>query len=206
MQQIVFATGNRAKLQQIKFIVDYYRLPIEIISGKEKYGDKAKYDEVGKTVDEVALKGAIFVANALGVPVITEDSDIRIDALHGEPGIRAGEYLKDYGRQGILDRMIGKTNRKATINSAVGFATPDHKSKLFMSTLNGTIASAERYGKYPIWVAPDPDNPWGGGYSPIFIPEGHNKTIGEISPENAIPWSYRERSFIDAINYILSLD
>jgi len=206
MKQIIFATGNKAKLAQIRFVVEHFKFPVEIVSGKEIYGDKAKYEEIGDTVDKVALNGALFVAKSIGLPVITEDTDIRVDVLNGEPGIRAGEYLKNYGREGILERMKDKTNRQASICSAVGYATPGGESKLFSNLLRGTISNTERFGQFPIWVAPDKDNPWGGGYSPIFIPEGYNKTIGEISPEDAIPWSYRERNFIEVIKYILNID
>jgi inosine/xanthosine triphosphate pyrophosphatase family protein len=50
----------------------------------------------------------LAVAKKIGSPVITEDTDFRIETLNNEPGIRAGEFLKKSGRPGILQRMAGK--------------------------------------------------------------------------------------------------
>ena len=56
------------------------------------------------------------------------------------------------------------------------------------------------------WVAPTSENSFGGGYNAIFLPNGWNKTLAEISPTEAMSWSYREQNFANVLNYILSLD
>jgi len=203
MQKIIFATGNGAKLAQLKFIINHFKYPIKVIGGKEVFRDKVAYDEMGENVDDVARNGAIAVAKRIGQPIITEDTDFRIEALGNEPGIRAGEFLKKFGRIGVLERMQGIENRKAVITSAVGYAMPSGKSKIFINQVPGTIALQEKFGDFPDWIAPTPENSFGGGYNAIFIPDGWSKTLAEISPKEAIPWSYREKNFIDVVEYLL---
>jgi len=205
MKKIIFATGNKAKLAQIKFIIEHFKFPVEIVNGKEFFGAKSAYEEIGETVEQIALNGALSVAKIIGSPVIAEDTDLRIEALNGEPGIRAGEFLKNFGRAEILKKMSGVRNRKAVISSAVAYATPKGTSKVFLNKIEGKIAQDEKFANFPDWIAPTNENAFGGGYNAIFLPNGWNdRTLAEISPLEAIPWSYREKNFIDVINYILS--
>lgn len=206
MKKIIFATGNKAKLAQIQFIIEHFKFQVEIINGKEAFGSKVSYDEIGDTVEKVSLNGALAVAKIIGSSVITEDTDFRIEALSDEPGIRAGEFLKNYGRAEILKRMEEIANRKAVISSAVAYATPEGVSKVFLNKVEGKIAEEERFGNFPDWIAPTPKSPFGGGYNAIFIPNGWDKTLAEISPTEAIPWSYRELNFVNVMKYILNLN
>ena len=206
MQKIIFATGNKAKLAQIRFIIEHFKLPIEVIGVKDFFSNYIPYEELGETVEQVALNGAVEVAKMVGSPVITEDTDLRIEALNGEPGIRAGEFLKNFGRAGILKKMESVVNRKAVISSAIVYATPEGASKVFLNKVEGEIAKEEKYSSFPDWIAPSSENSFGGGYNAIFLPNGWDKTLAEISPIDAIPWSYREKNFIDMLNYILSLN
>ncbi len=204
MKQLLFATGNNAKLAQLRFVVERCAFPIDIVSARDTYGVEAAYDEIGMTVADVAKNGALFLAAKLRVPIMTEDTDLRVAALDDAPGIRAGEFLKQYGRDEILHRMNGIDDRRAVINSAVAYATPDGDCKLFVHHVNGRIARAEVCADFPSWIAPSAENIFGGGYNAIFVPDGWNKTLAEISPEEALPWSYRERNFIDVAHYILA--
>lgn len=206
MKKIIFATRNKAKLAQIRFVIKYLKLPIEVVGVKDFFRDYASYQEIGDTVEQVSLNGALAIAKMIGSPVITEDTDFRIEALNGEPGIKAGEFLKNFGRGEILKRMEGIINRKAIISSAVAYATAEGTNKIFLNRVEGKIADKEKFGNFPDWVAPTADNSFGGGYNAIFLPNDWDKTLAEISPTEAIPWSYRERNFTDVLNYILSLD
>lgn len=203
MKKIIFATGNNAKLAQIRFVIGHLKLPIKVVGVKNFFSNYVSYEEIGDIVEQVSLNGALSVAQMVGSPVITEDTDFKIEALNGEPGIRAGEFLKNFGRTEILKRMKGIINRKAVINSAVTYATPEGASKVFLNKVEGKIADKESFGNFPDWIAPTADNSFGGGYNAIFLPNGWDKTLAEISPTEAIPWSYRERNFIDVLNYIL---
>ena len=206
MKEIIFATGNKSKLAQIRFVVENFKLPVKVTGVRDFFKNYASYEEIGDTVEQVSLNGALSVAKIIGSSVITEDTDFRVEVLNGNPGIRAGEFLKNFGRSEILKRMDGIMNRSAVINSAVAYATPEGVSKVFSNRISGKISQEERFGNFPDWIAPTSESLFGGGYNAIFIPNGWDKTLAEVGPAEAIPWSYRERNFIDAINYILSLD
>lgn len=202
MNEIFFATGNAAKLAQARFVVERLDLSVNVASARERFGDRAKYEEIGDAVETVARNGALDVARRIGLPVFTEDTDLRIDALDGAPGIRAGTFLKEHGRQGILRRLEGEADRRATIRSAVAYANPSGDVAIFAHSVFGTIAPEERFGAFPSWIAPSPDAPLDGGYNAIFIPDGQTRTLAEIPPEEALPWSYRERTFMDVFLFL----
>ncbi len=107
MKKIIFATGNKAKLAQIRFVIEHFKLQIEVVGVKDFFSNYTSYEEIGDSVEQVSLNGALAVAKMIGSPVITEDTDFCVEALNGEPGIRAGEFLKNFGRAEILKRMSG---------------------------------------------------------------------------------------------------
>lgn len=148
MKKIIFATGNKAKLDQIRFVIEHFKLPIEVVGVKDFFSNYISYEEIGDAVEQVSLNGALAVAKMIGSPVITEDTDFKIEALNGEPGIRAGEFLKNFGRGEILKRMEGITNRKAVISSAVAYATAEGASKVFLNKVEGKIADKESFGNF----------------------------------------------------------
>ena len=201
---INFATTNKAKLAQMRFVVDRMKFPVRVMSAQEVFGTKAAYEEIGDTVEQIALNGALAVAKTIAAPVITQDTDFCVEALNGEPGLTAGGFLKKFGRGEIVRRMENIINRNAIIHSAIAYATPEGASKVFSHTLKGSIAHKEAFGNFPDWIAPTPENSFGGGYNAIFIPDGFDKTLAEIGPADAIPWSYREKNFIDVIHYMLT--
>jgi XTP/dITP diphosphohydrolase len=204
MVDIVFATGNKSKLSQIKFLIEHLKLPINIISGKEKYGSLVKYEEIGNSSSEIALNGVATVFSNIQLPVIVEDSILQVPTLDNRPGVRSATYLSDHGRYGLLQEMENKPDRKAFLHSSVAFAASGIEPIVFNTILEGIIATEEIYDQnFPDWISPNENNHFGGGFNAIFIPNGYDVTLAQISPEDAIPWSYRESSFNNCLNYIL---
>ncbi len=202
MKKIILATGNKAKIAQIEFVKDFYNIPIQIIQGKNLYGDKVAYDEVGSSTEEIAITGALEVAKKIDLPVITEDTDFKVNALDGFPGLNAGKFQVEHGRGKILEMLEKHTNRKCSITSSCAYATPDGEYKCFTNTIYGVVAKEEAWGDYPNWVSPE-HNVFGGGYNAIFIPDNKPCTLAQISPEDALPWSYRENTFYNMLNYLV---
>lgn len=203
MSDLIFATGNQAKIAQLEFMVNHLEAPLTVVNGKHHYGDAVEYEEYGQSVEEVARDGALEVFARLGIPVATEDSDFRVEALDWYPGIRAGGATPDRGT--ILERMQGKSNRRAVISSAVAYANPEGESQVWLHQVWGEITDQERYDPaLPFWISPQPDNPYGGGFNAIFVPDGWEQTLAEIGPEQAMPWSYREKNFQELVTYLSS--
>ncbi len=201
--QIVFATGNAAKLAQLAFIITCLQAPMQVISARERYGRTAGYDEAGRTTAIIASSGALQVARRLGVPVITEDSAFYVDALGGRPGVRANQYLRVHGRAGILDELGMNKHRAARIVSAVAWAAPGGDSQTWVTSVPGQVAFEERaLPGMPDWVGPSADNALAGGYNAIFIPRGERRTLAEIPPQEALFCGYREPNFCALLRFI----
>ena len=192
--EIIFATGNKAKLSQAEFVAEQMGIALKVLNGKKLYGDDVEYDEIGESTEAIARDGALNVAKRLGKPVIAEDTDFCADALNGFPGIRGGLFLKTFGRAALHKMMAGQENRVCTITSSCCYATPEGEVHCETRTIKGTMAEVEKFDpSFPDWVGPG-SHPFGGGYSSIFIPDGETRTLGEISPEEALKWGYREQT------------
>jgi XTP/dITP diphosphohydrolase len=204
MRELIFATGNQAKLAQLAFVIAALKAPVRLIAARERYGELAAYDEAGSTAAAISRHGAQVVAKRLGVPVLVEDTTFHVAALGGAPGVHAGRYLIEHGRAGILKALEGQTRRDATIVSAVSWATPEGDVHTWVTALQGQVAFEERWLRgLPAWIAPTPDDPLGGGYNAIFIPHGIAYTLAEVPPEDALHLGYREPNFCAAITFLL---
>jgi XTP/dITP diphosphohydrolase len=197
-QVLYFATGNGAKLAQLRWITRHLRGDdVRVLSARAHFGGAARYDEVGATECAIARRGALEVAKRLGVAVLTEDTGLHVVALDGCPGIRAGRYLKAHGRAGLLCELEDKDDRRAEIVSAVAYATPEGTCATYEHRVPGRITCRERWTPgLPDWIAPAENNVFGGGYNAVFVPTGEERTLAQIPPHEALGWGYREPNFI----------
>ena len=206
MTRLLFATGNKAKLAQLAFVASIVAPEVEVLSARTLYGDLARYEEQGQTVSEIARRGALEVAARVSEAVLAEDTGFFVDALAGQPGIEAGRYLISEGRAGLLQRLQGASSRRATVSSALCYATPSGHGFEWLNEIHGTVSEEERFSSdYPSWVAPSEPGGPGGGYNAIFVPDGQERTLAEIAPSEALGWSYRERNFEQALNLLAPL-
>lgn len=117
--------------------------------------------------EEIARHSAEMLANKLKKIVVVEDSGLFINALNGFPGTCSAYIHKRIGLQGIIKLMKGIKNRNCTYKSAVACCEPNKKPASFLGEEKGKVASSIR-------------GSFGFGHDPIFIPEGINKTYGEM--------------------------
>lgn len=200
---LIFATGNSAKHAQLAFVIATMQAPIRLINAQERFGDQAKYDEIGSTASLIAQNGALEVARRIGLPVVAEDTTFHVDLMGQAPGVLAGAYLKEHGRKGILKSLGDSSKRYARIVSSLAWAMPNGNTQTWMQIVPGHIARREWSSKgMPEWVAPSPENPLGGGYNAIFIPRGDTRTLSEIPPREALLVGYREPNFCALIKFL----
>ncbi|MFH1275486.1 MAG: non-canonical purine NTP pyrophosphatase [Candidatus Woesearchaeota archaeon] len=194
MKEILFATGNKAKLGQFQYMADKFAQGVKIISAKEKYGGEASYEEIGNSAQEIAINGAKYLFQKLQVPIITEDSILEINSLNGKPGLKSNAFLKEFGRKGVLDLLKDKNDRFARIISCVVYFD-GLNLQVFENVVEGKIALTERFKEgEPIWIGPS-FHEFGGGYNSIFMPEGEERTLAEMTAEEGITFGYREKNF-----------
>lgn len=153
--KIIFATGNKNKMREIRDILS--DLGMEILSMKEAGIDK-EINEDGKTFEENALIKARAVAEDTDAVVLADDSGLEIDYLNKEPGIYSARYLGEdtsyeIKNQALLDRLSGvkKEDRTARFVCAIAAVLPDKREFVVRETIEGYIGE-EAGGNQWLWL------------------------------------------------------
>jgi XTP/dITP diphosphohydrolase len=194
--RLVIATHNSGKLTEMRELLAPYG--IDAISAGE-LGLKEP-DETGTSFRDNARIKAQAAAIATKVPAFADDSGIVVDALDGAPGIYSARWAgpdKDFAAAmaTIEDKLKerGATSpqeRKAHFVSALCVAWPDGHLEEFEARVDGVLVWPPRGDK-------------GFGYDPMFLPDGHEPTFGEMSsdekhglPPRGKGLSHRARAFL----------
>lgn len=168
--KLVIATHNPGKLREIQELMAPHGL--EVVSAGAL--GLPEPEETGTTFIANAELKALAAAKASGMPALADDSGFSLAALNGEPGIYSARWAgesKDFGaamelvHQRILES--GSTDTRAWFTCALSLAWPDGHTETVEGVLQGHYA----------WP-PRGEN--GFGYDPMFVPEGHDKTFGEV--------------------------
>jgi XTP/dITP diphosphohydrolase len=194
--RLVIATHNPGKLAEMRELLAPYG--IGAISAGELGLEEP--DETGMTFSENARIKAQAAAKATGLPAFADDSGLAVDALDGAPGIHSARWAgpdKDFRdtMARIEDRLqalgaITPERRKAHFVSALCVAWPDGHTEDFEARVDGAL----------IWPLRGEQ---GFGYDPMFLPDGHDRSFGEMSSEekHGLPprgkgLSHRARAFL----------
>ena len=184
MKRIVFATGNEGKLKEVRDI--FSDTNFQIISMNE-LGDIPEIEEDGSTFEDNAQKKAIYIYNRFKLPTISDDSGLAIEQLGGRPGVFSARYA---GEDCTFD-----DNNKKVIEELTELPEP-HKAQFISLAVffNGrTIQKA--VGKLPGKIIHEYRGTNGFGYDPIFVPDGHEITLAEMTPELKNKISHRAIAF-----------
>ena len=182
---LVVASHNAGKAREIVRLLEAF--PVKVISAAEL--NLAEPDETGVTYEENAILKAVAATAACGLPSLADDSGVGVDALDGAPGIYSARWAgpdKDFGfaMKRIEDELAAKgvTNARAHFICVLALAWPDGHVEHFRGDLPGHLT-------FP------PRGPHGFGYDPIFIPDGHSLTCGEMDPAAKHAISHRALAF-----------
>jgi XTP/dITP diphosphohydrolase len=182
--KMLAATNNKHKLDEISAILK--ELDIEIISLQEA-GINIEIEETGDTFIDNALIKAKEVAKLTSMAVISDDSGLEVFSLNGEPGVRSARYS---GHDGELK---DKKNNEKLLKELENVPTEERGAR-FCSVIaavltDGRTITAEGYvyGK----IGYEEKGCYGFGYDPLFIVDGYNKTMAELSPEEKNEISHR---------------
>jgi XTP/dITP diphosphohydrolase len=160
----------------------------------------AEPDETGTSFRANARIKAQAAAQATGLPAFADDSGLAVDALGGAPGIHSARWAgetKDFqcAMQRVEDGLRSRgaaapEQRRAHFVSALCVAWPDGHVEDFEATVDGVL----------VWP---PCGTLGFGYDPMFLPDGHTRTFGEMPAEekHGLPprgrgLSHRARAFL----------
>lgn len=186
--KIILSSRNPSKVDQIRAV--FVGLPIEILSLSEANIEEDAVED-GKTLEENALKKARFAWEHSGSWSMADDTGIFIDALDGRPGIHSARWAGDsLSTEGIMNYTLGLLkdvapgDRTAYFETVAALIAPDGTSHIFEGIAKGSILPAPR-------VPCQPKMP----YSPIFVPEGYDKSWAEMTIEEENKISHRGKTF-----------
>jgi XTP/dITP diphosphohydrolase len=194
--QLVIATHNPGKLAEMRELLAPHG--VEAVAASELR--LAEPDETGETFRANARLKAVAAATAAQLPSFADDSGIVVDALGGAPGIFSARWAgptKDFSAaMARIERLLGERGattadrRKAHFVSALCVAWPDGHVEEVEARVDGTL----------VWP---PRGTAGFGYDPMFMPDGFDRTFGEMTsvekhgmPPLGLGLSHRARAFV----------
>ena len=146
MTELVFATNNKHKIEEIRNIIDSNKFGLrnkfKILSLKD-IGCFDEIPETSNTFQANASQKARFVFENYGYSCFSDDSGLEINALDGKPGVRSARYAGENSTQQglilkVLSEMQGANNRKANFKTLVSLII-DGKENFFEGIVNGSI-------------------------------------------------------------------
>ncbi|MDE0048408.1 MAG: RdgB/HAM1 family non-canonical purine NTP pyrophosphatase [Rhodospirillales bacterium] len=185
--RLIVASHNAGKVREIAALLG--PLGIEAV-GAASLG-LAEPEETGDTFIANAVLKARAAAEASGEPALADDSGLVVPALEGAPGIYSARWAgpgKDF--RVAMDRIETEltargcetTGAAAWFVCALALGWPDGHCETVEGRVDGTLA-------FP------PLGEHGFGYDPIFVPDGHARTFGEMPAEEKQPLTHRARAF-----------
>lgn len=182
MQRLIFATGNKNKMIEIREILK--DLNLEILSMKEA-GISIDAEENGTTFEENATIKALAVAEQCNDIVLADDSGLEIDYLDKAPGVYSARFMGedtsyDIKNQALIDKLEGvpKEQRTARFVCAISAVVPGHEPITVRGTIEGYIG----------W---EPAGENGFGYDPIFYVHDLDCSTAQLSMEEKNARSHR---------------
>jgi XTP/dITP diphosphohydrolase len=174
--RLVIATHNPGKLAEMRGLLAPYG--IEATSAGEL--KLSEPNETGMTFRDNARIKAAAAARATGLPAFADDSGLAIDALDGAPGIYSARWA---GADKNFRRAMTEVETRLQERGAT---TPERRRAHFISALcvawpEGDLAEFE--GRVDGVLVSPPRGDQGFGYDPMFLPDGHARTFGEMSSE-----------------------
>jgi XTP/dITP diphosphohydrolase len=191
--RLVIATHNAGKLAEFADLLGPFG--ITTVSAGEL--GLPEPEETGATFEENAAIKALAAAKASGLPALADDSGICVEALDLKPGIHSARWAgpnKDFAQaMRNIDEGIAATgtgNRRGYFVAVLCIATPDGAVEFYRGEVHGDL----------VWP---PRGKAGFGYDPMFQPDGHDRTFGEMTADEKHGWragrtdalSHRARAF-----------
>ncbi len=180
----LIASRNRGKIRDFQVLFD--QLGYELV-GLDAFEDLPEVIEDGDTFEANAVKKAVQLHEATGLPTLGDDSGLVVDALDGEPGVYSARYAGEPSDDDANNRKLLKNMEQ--------FSDPTQRAARFVCVLAVCRDSEEPWwveGRCEGRVGHEVRGSNGFGYDPLFEPMAHQgKTMAELSPEQKAAISHR---------------
>lgn len=187
LPQLVSATANPHKLAEIAGILDGL---VELLPRPAHIAEVV--EDAGTLEGNARLKAAAICA-ATGLPAVSDDTGLFVDALGGEPGVDTAYYAGPHAtyaenRAKLLAVLSGVVDRRASFRTIVMVVWPDGRELCVEGMCNGTIAPEERGER-------------GFGFDPLFVPDdGDGRTFSLMTDSEKNEISHRGRAFVALVD------
>jgi XTP/dITP diphosphohydrolase len=187
--KLVIATRNRHKLEEIHAIFDFQGL--EVCSAFD-FPHIPDVVEDGDTLEANAIKKAVEICRATGLPSLADDSGLEVEALQGAPGVYSARWSGEGctyhdNNLKLLRELADKNSRRAQFRTVIALAMPGEEPLTVEGSVQGTIIEELRGEQ-------------GFGYDPLFMPDGFNQTFAELPAGVKNKISHRARALNAASN------
>lgn len=187
MKELILASNNAHKVEEIKSILDDYK----ILTLK----DIGYYEDIiedGTTFEENALIKARTIAKYSGKVAIADDSGLSVALLDGRPGVYSARYSKEQTDEKNIEKVLSELNgekSEAKFVSVIALVRPDGSEITFRGECHGEIIFEKRGNN-------------GFGYDPIFYVPSLERTFAELTPEQKNSISHRKESLEKFSKYL----
>ncbi|MBO4585639.1 MAG: RdgB/HAM1 family non-canonical purine NTP pyrophosphatase [Bacteroidales bacterium] len=195
--KIIFATGNPGKVREAAEILGD---GFEIITSAQA-GIPEDIPETGTTLRANSLQKANYIYERTGMNCFADDSGLEVDILGGAPGVETARYSgEDRNPSRNMTKLLGEIARReqeASVMRDLGITTPHANRKARFRTSVTLIVDGEKHyfdGVMEGSIARERRGDGGFGYDPVFIPEGMDKTNGELGEEFKNTISHRGKA------------
>ncbi|HET7577609.1 MAG TPA: RdgB/HAM1 family non-canonical purine NTP pyrophosphatase [Sphingomicrobium sp.] len=189
-ERLVIATHNPGKLREITALLQ--PLGIACVGAKEL--DLPEPEEIGNSFADNADLKAREAADLSGLPALSDDSGLCVDALHGRPGIFSARWAED--ENGNRDWMRAMERVWDEVQAIEPDAPPAAHFACSLAIAWPNDGQAETFdGRVDGILVWPPRGDKGFGYDPMFVPVGHDRTFGELDPALKHSISHRADAF-----------
>lgn len=192
--QLLLGTGNKGKILEARELFAGVENLELLTSSDRPFSD---VPETGTTFLENAVLKARAISRETGLPVLSEDAGLEVDALDGAPGVYSARFAgepsdTDRNNALLLEKMEGELDRRARFVAVAVLCLLDGQIFACSGVFRGTIA-AKAAGEM------------GFGYDPLFIPEGETRTLAQMTLEEKNQVSHRHKALRRMISVLQDL-
>ncbi len=187
MTKLLVASRNPKKLAELRRVLDAAGLTGLTLMSLNDVAPFEEAPETGATFADNALAKARDASAASGLPSVADDSGLEVAALNGMPGVLSARWSGNHGDDAANTALLLAQLRDV----------PDERrGAAFVSACALVSASGEVVvrGEWRGSIAREPRGDGGFGYDPVFLPEGHDRTAAQLSPEEKDAVSHRGRA------------
>lgn len=187
--KLCFATNNQHKLDEVNLLLGN---SFKVVS-LEAIGCTEELPEEQDTLEGNSLQKAKYVYNKFNINCFADDTGLEVETLGGAPGVYsarfAGEQRNSEDNMSLLlKKLSNQSNRKARFRTVITLIL-DNQTYQFEAIANGEILKSKRGVK-------------GFGYDPLFLPEGMNKSMAELTPAEKNAISHRGEAIRKLVTFL----